>query len=413
MHIAYLPGLFPVLSETPVVNQISGLVARGHDVAIFGDRPRTPGPYHESIDRYALMERAFYRPDIPQTLAGRWAGIPRLLRRHVGDSRSALLRTLNPLAYAVRALSGKLAYQTAGFLPAERYDIIHGGFGEQGVKALRMQRVGAIQGPIVTAFQGADLTKYTRKRPGVYDRLFQQGDMFLPVSQFFADRLAHMGCPTERTTVLRTGINLDLFSFTPRQHSANIRLVSVGRLAEKKAIHDALQVVANLRRLNLNVSYDIIGDGHLRSFLERRAEDLGIHGIVRFLGAAAQDTLPHLLSRCHILITPSVTAPNGDQEGIPNVLKEAMASGLPVVSTRHAGIPELIEHGKTGLLAPERDPDALTALVRTLYEHPEMWGPMTQAARNTIATDYDIEKQNDRLVEIYREVIARRKTTSN
>ncbi|MEO8199154.1 MAG: glycosyltransferase [Gemmatimonadota bacterium] len=408
MRVAYLPGLFPVLSETPVVNQITGLVARGHEVSVFADRPVAPGRYHESIDRYRLLERTEYRPEIPRSLLQRWGGLRHLIAGQEGASRSALLRTLNPFIYAGRALSGKLAYQTVGFLPARSYDMIHGGFGEQGVKALRMKRLGAMHGPLVTAFQGADLTKYTRGRERVYARLFREGDLFLPVSQFFANRLADLGCPRDRIVVLRTGIDLRLFAFQPRQHSSTLRLVSVGRLVEKKAIDDALKMVAGLDRLGIDVTYDIIGDGHLRPSLTQLAGELGISGRVRFLGSQDQDKLPALLAACHVLITPSVTAPSGDQEGIPNVIKEAMAAGLPVVGTRHAGIPELIEHGVTGFLAPEHDPAALTQAVRTLYEHPETWGSLVAAARARIEADYDIEKQNDRLVEIYHGVITAR-----
>jgi colanic acid/amylovoran biosynthesis glycosyltransferase len=304
------------------------------------------------------------------------------------------------MVYAGRALSGKLAYQAAGYLPTTTFDVIHGGFGEQGVKALRMRRLGAIRGPIITAFQGADLTKYIRDRgEGVYRRLFKEGTLFLPVSQFFADRLLSLGASAEKIRVLRTGIDLKLFAFEPRTHAARLRLVSVGRLVEKKGIEDALHMVVKLKELGIEVAYDVIGDGPLRPVLEQQTRKLGIGDRTRFLGAQDQTQLPALLATAHVLLTPSVTAPSGDQEGIPNVLKEAMAIGLPVVSTWHAGIPELVEHGKTGFLAREHDPDGLAAAVRTLYEHPETW--------QRIVEDYDIEKQNDVLVQIYREITTR------
>lgn len=406
MRIAYLPGLFPVLSETPVVNQITGLVVRGHEVAIFADQPRQAGQYHESIDRLNLLPLARYAR-VPDTLGKRWRGMGELIASHHGASRTALLRSLNPFVYAGRALSGKLAYQTSGYLPAARYDIIHGGFGEQGVKALRMRRLGAIQGPIVTAFQGADITKYTRVRgDGVYRRLFRAGDLFLPVSQFFANRLLELGAPPAKTRVLRTGIDLKLFAFEPRAHSARLRLVSVGRLVEKKGIDDALHMFAKLKELDIGVAYDIIGDGPLRSSLEQLTGELGIGDRTRFLGAQDQNQLPALLATAHALLTPSVTAPSGDQEGIPNVLKEAMAVGLPVISTWHAGIPELVEQGKTGFLAKEHDPEGLTRAVRILLDNPGVWGPTIEAARKRIEDDYDIEKQNDVLVQIYRDIIA-------
>lgn len=404
MRIAYLPGLFPVLSETPVVNQITGLVARGHEVTIFADRPTTASPYHESIDRFHLLERTHYRPAIPSRLGERWAGVPGLFRAHP-EGRRVLRRALNPLVYAGRALSAKLAWQAVQYFPPGSYDIIHGGFGEQGVKALRMRRLGALQGPLVTAFRGADLTRYVRTRgPGVYRRLFREGSLFLPVSRHFADLLVAMGCPASRIQVLRTGISLSLYPFRLRERPERLGLISVGRLVEKKGLGDALQAVARLVGEGLALGYDIIGDGPLRDRLERQAQALGLAGVVRFHGALDQGRLPAWLDRADVLLAPSVTASDGDQEGIPNVLKEAMAAGLPVVSTRHSGIPELVEHGVTGLLAEEHDPAGLAGCLRRLIEEPGLWQPLTQAARERVERDYDIERQNDMLVELYREV---------
>ena len=409
MRIAYLPGLFPILSETPVLNQITGLIARGHEVDIFGDRPTRPAPYHPSIDQYGLLERVGYPEKIPAAAIDRWLGVSRMLARTTGESRAVLLRSLNPLVYASRALTGRLAYHAMPYLPPKRYDIIHGGFGEQGVKALRMKRLGAIQGPLVTAFQGADLTKYVLHRgPRVYRRLFRLGELFLPVSDYFARRLETLGCPRERTIVLRTGIDLKLFAFRPRTPAPHLRLVSVGRLVEKKGIADALEMMARLPTLGINASYDIVGDGPLRPDLESLARTLGVADRVRFLGNRDQTSLPGLLAEAQVLVTPSVVARNGDQEGIPNVIKEGMAAGLLVLGTRHAGIPELIRHGETGFLAAEHDPAGLAAAIRHLHGHPETWGTILGNARRLIEAEYDIEKQNDRLVDLYRQVTAAR-----
>lgn len=414
MRIAYLPGRFPMLSETPVLNQITGLVARGHDVDIFCDRPGPPAPYHESIDRYSLLERASYPDRIPSGFFPRWSGVFRLLAGAPPESRTVLRRTLNPLVYAGRALSGKLAYHAAAYLPPRTYDIIHGGFGEQGIKALRMRRLGAIRGRVVTAFQGADITKYVRIRgPRVYRRLWREGDLFLPVSAYFGRRLETLGCPPERTTVLRTGIDLSLFAYRPRTPSRPLRLVTVGRLVEKKGIPDALRMMALLEAAGIEVSYDLIGDGPLRNSLEGLARELGVAPRVRFLGEQDQTTLPRLLDAAHILLTPSVLAADGDQEGIPNVIKEGMALGLAIVSTYHAGIPELVENGVHGYLAPERDPEALAAAVRQWHEHPDAWPRILDAARRRVEDDYDIEKQNDRLVELYEDVLQQTVTRSS
>lgn len=172
-------------------------------------------------------------------------------------------------------------------------------------------------------------------------------------------------------------------------------------------------MMALLEAAGIEVSYDLIGDGPLRNSLEGLARELGVAPRVRFLGEQDQTTLPRLLDAAHILLTPSVLAADGDQEGIPNVIKEGMALGLAIVSTYHAGIPELVENGVHGYLAPERDPEALAAAVRQWHEHPDAWPRILDAARRRVEDDYDIEKQNDRLVELYEDVLQQTVTRSS
>lgn len=404
MKIAFLPGVFPMLSETPVLNQITGLVTRGHEVDIYGDRPKRPDPYHPSIDQLGLLARARYRPDLPATTLGRWKKAWRLYSEAGPEERPVLLRSMNLFRFGTRAATGRLPLQTAQFLPPRRYDVIQGGFGEQGLKALRMIKVGAIRGPLITAFRGADLTRFVRSRgPGVYAELFRRGDLFLPVCEAFARRLNELGCPADRTQVHRTGIEVAKFRFEPKRPGAVIRLISIGRLVEKKGLSDALAAVAAVNRTAIR--YTIVGDGPLRQALERQAQELGIAGQVEFAGALPQPEVHARLAWSDLLLAPSVTAADGDQEGIPNVLKEAMALGVLVLSTRHSGIPELVEDGVTGYLVPERDRPALGTALRRILENAETWSPIQTAARAKIEREYDIEKLNDQLVLTYEKVI--------
>jgi colanic acid/amylovoran biosynthesis glycosyltransferase len=404
VRIAYLPGVFPMLSETPVLNQITGLVQRGHAVDIFGDRPKTVGPYHPSIDTLGLLDRAWYRPDLPPTALARWRKSFALLGETRGEERRALLRSMNVLVHGTRSATGRLPLQTAQFFPIRRYDVIQGGFGEQGLKALRMKRVGAIRGKLVTAFRGADLSRHVQSRGAmVYRRLFREGDLFLPVSYAFQSRLEQFGCATEKIAVHRTGIDLASFQFNPTPRGTRLRLIAVGRLVEKKGLEHALRALPKLGP-GVVESFTIVGDGPLRTHLETLARALGL-AEVSFAGAVPQGEITGLLARADVLLAPSTTAADGDEEGIPNVLKEAMALGRPVVSTRHSGIPELVEHGVTGLLADEKDPEGLAGAIRHLHSHPEIWPSLLDAARRRIEEEYDIDRLNDQLVERYTRLI--------
>jgi colanic acid/amylovoran biosynthesis glycosyltransferase len=153
------------------------------------------------------------------------------------------------------------------------------------------------------------------------------------------------------------------------------------------------------------VTYSIIGDGEERKDLERLAAELGIEKAVRFLGWKTQDELIRIMENAHILIAPSVTAANGAEEGIPNVIKEAMAMGLPVVGSIHGGVPELITHGISGYLVEEKDVDALAERLSFLHDHSEIWSRLGRAGREKVERDFDIHKLNRELEELYRSII--------
>jgi colanic acid/amylovoran biosynthesis glycosyltransferase len=166
---------------------------------------------------------------------------------------------------------------------------------------------------------------------------------------------------------------------------------------EKKGIEYALRAVRQLDDEGMDISYEIVGDGPLKQTLESQVEKLGLRGRVQLVGAQSHAEVQQVLDRAQVLLVPSVTARDGDQEGIPNVLREGMAVGVPVIGTNHSGIPELIEDGVSGYLVPERDPAAIVRAVRYLADHPEQWFPLAKTARARVEED-DIEQLNDRLV---------------
>jgi len=144
----------------------------------------------------------------------------------------------------------------------------------------------------------------------------------------------------------------------------------------------------------------------LETDLRTQVESLGLTQSVRFLGSLDADGVARAMRSAHVLIAPSVTAESGDKEGVPNVIKEAMATGLPVLSTRHGGIPELVEDGLSGFLVDEHDVEGLSRRLTQLITSPESWASIGRAGRAKVEAEYDMNLLNDLLVERYRGLLS-------
>jgi colanic acid/amylovoran biosynthesis glycosyltransferase len=408
LRLAYLLPTFPELSNTFVIEQITGMIDRGHDVDLFAVARRSFADLPTHLERYELERRMRHLP-VPRGRLARVGSALRLLTGPGGPHRSAL-DALNPLRHGRRATTLGPIHTAASFLRSGPYDVLHCHFGQWGPLAVRLVRLGAIDAALVTAFRGADLASIYPKNPRRFAELFRHGDLHLPVSADFERRLHAANVPPERVVVHHDGIDLRRFPFVERRPADDgvARLLFVGRLAEKKGIVYALDALATLIRSGRRAELTIIGDGPLGPELRARSQELGVANHTRFLGRRPLDEVAHTMRTSHVLVAPSVTAANGDQEGIPTVIKEAMATGMPVVSTLHSGIPELVDHGVTGLVAPERDAQALSDHLATLLDHPERWTDMGRAGRRRVEAEFDTERLNDQLVERYREAMARR-----
>jgi colanic acid/amylovoran biosynthesis glycosyltransferase len=400
VKIAFLVGRFPVLSETFVLNQITTLIERGHDVSIFAEREGDDAETHPDVDRFALRRRVRYEqmPDAPLArglrLPALWASGP------------AARRGLNVRRFGREAASLRLAWTARFFQDSPPFDIIHCHFGALGLKAARAQQLGVLQGKIVTAFHGEDIVNYPKQfRPGLYGPLFDYGDLFLPISARWNDALIAMGCAPSRIRVHRMGVDLKRFVPQPSASRERVRIVSVGRLVEKKGIDDAIMALSMIKT---PFEYVVAGDGPLRARLEALARERLPAGSVRFVGAQTQDAVLRLLQSADIFLAPSVTASDGDIEGIPVSIMEAMALGLPVVSTRHSGIPELVSHDVSGMLLDEHDITGLSGALSALAGDASLRARCGVAGRAIVAAEYDVAILTDRLIDLYQEVIARR-----
>ena len=190
----------------------------------------------------------------------------------------------------------------------------------------------------------------------------------------------------------------DLQRFTPDRSQVDPhRILSVGRLVPKKGFEDFVDALALLQKKGLRIRADVYGGGPLRAALEARADRLGLNDALSFHGARQQDEIVAAYGRAAVFVLAPVVTEDGDRDGIPNVLVEAMASGMPVVATRISGIPELITDGVDGLLVNERDPTALARAIERLRRDDELAAQLGRAARHRVERDFDLVENTRRL----------------
>jgi len=405
MRLAHLVQSFPSLSETFILGQITGLIDLGHEVDIYAWGAGRHREVHEAVTRYGLLARTRYLQPPPR-LVSRFARAPgRVLATGAWREPRRVLRSLDVGRHGKLAAGLALFYGSTGFLGAGRYDLVHCQFGTLADRTLALRKTGAALGKLAISFRGADLTRGRRSEG--YGPAFEAADLILPVSRDFAERLERLGCPASKIHVVRSGIPVERFPFRARSRAADetTRILIIGRLVEKKGVAYAIEAVARLKENGRDVRLSVVGDGPLREELESLVESLRVGDAVHMTGSRTREEVAELLAESHLLVAPSVTASDGDQEGIPNTLKEAMAAGLPVVSTLHSGIPELVEHERSGFLVPERDSGALAERLGWLVDHPEAWPEMGRAGRTRVEEEYDIPGLSVRLAELYRSVV--------
>lgn len=286
--------------------------------------------------------------------------------------------------------------------------LCHAHFGEDGALVLPLAR--RLKMPLLVSFYGHDLTRlptWRTTRPAwlhywmTFDRLRREAAVALPNCRFLATRLAELGWPAERVRVVYPGVTLPQEALW-RPH--NRLVLAVGRLVEKKGFETLIDAARVLRDGGLEVAVAILGDGPLRRPLEALVERNRLSGTVTLPGWVSPTGLRAWFESAAMLVAPSNRSTDGDMEGLPTVLIEAAALGMPLVGTRHAGIPEIVLDGETGLLVPEREPGALAAAIGALLENDDRRAQFSSGARQLVTTQFMIQQQATTLEQLYDQV---------
>jgi len=427
LRIAIFVGSFPVVSETFILHQITGLLDLGHDVDIYADTRVDSAQVQPEIENHRLMQRTTFMDMPPEVapwempvwplsgetwLPGAATAIPNWRRaarafpqfwRCVLAQPRLARRALSQAEFGFQAASLSTLYRLARLSGVSRpYDVVHAHFGPIG-NSFRFVRQ-LWHAPMLVSFHGYDFSATPRQQgPAVYQKLFSTADLVTVNSNYMGRQLHKLGCSPDRIRNLSYGIDLEKYPFRARilDRDEPVRIVTVGRLVEKKGIEYVIRALAQVVPRWPRLRYDVIGDGPLRGPLQQLAREQSVDDVVQFHGALSGDRVRPLLDQAHLFVLASVTAQDGDQEGTPVSLLEAQAAGLPVLSTRHSGIPEIVLDGESGWLVPERDPEALAEKLLNLLDHPELWAGFGSRGRAFVEADFTRAKCMNDLLAIY------------
>lgn len=407
MRIAFIVAQFPMLSETFILNQITGVIEQGHDVDIYTESWGDCSHVHPDVENLKLLERTYLLPEIPQSLPWRILKGIGLFVTHFHRSPRFLLSTLNLAEHGLTAGGLWLLYSAIPLINKLDYDLIHCQFATQGYWGMFLKMLLRPQPKLIITFRGHDISCYVEKHgKQVYNDLLQWGDFFLANCEFFRQRVIDLGADPARTKVHFSGLDARKFPFKIRQADSTLKIATVGRLVEKKGVEYAIRAVAQKVEQYPNIKYQIIGDGLLKEQLQSVINELGVEKNIVILGWKNETEIIDILNQSHLFIAPSITASDGNQDAPINVLKEAMAMGLPVISTDHGGIPELVQDGVSGFLVPERDAAAIADKLEQLIENPQWWEKMGKAGRAYVEQNYDLQQLNQQLVQLYEELVS-------
>jgi colanic acid/amylovoran biosynthesis glycosyltransferase len=400
LKVAYVMSRFPKLSETFVLGEILAVEEQGVEVELYPLlRERAEVMHPEAA---ALCERARFQPFLSlPILRSQLHYLRRAPRRYVGALWALLRGTWGSANYFVGALGifPKVVHD-ARLMEAEGIAHVHCHFSNHPAAAgFLVNRLTGI--PYSFTAHGFDLHV---DRHMLCEKV--GGAAFVVAVSEYNRRLILEECGERAraaVAVVHCGVDTELFR--PRKTAPPERPLSilcVGTLHEVKGQGCLVEACRLLAESGADVTCTLVGDGPDRAALVRQIAGSGLEGRVTLAGRRTRAEVAELLSRAHVLVSPSVPTAEGKREGIPVVLMEAMASGVPVVASGISGIPELVDDGETGLLVPARDPSALAGALRRLHDDPALGERLARAGRETVEREFDVRKNAGELVRRFR-----------
>lgn len=383
---AYVLKMYPRFSETFIVSEILAREAAGERISIFSLRPPTGPRFHPELARVQAPVSYIDRPHKSEDL---WD-----IFRSAGKAgiSQAVAGALNELT-ATDPDDAAQALQLATALQQRNIGHLHAHFGSIAANVARLASL-LTRIPYSFTAHAADIFRESNDGDNLRIKL-EQAHHSITISQYNLSYLRHrFPGATDRLHLVRNGLELERFPYKdPRPVGEIVRIAAVGRLVEKKGFEYLLAAAAELLEQGFRLEVRIAGDGQLADDLQRSIDHRNLRDSVRLLGAQTQDEVRSLLRSADVFAAPCVIGRDGNVDGLPTVLLEAMAIGVPCIGTDVTGIPEVIKNRDTGILVPPGNRHRLAEAIR------EICGPgidrtaLTRNARRLIEQNYDSRKQ--------------------
>jgi len=396
-RVAYVLKMYPRFSETFVLNELLELERQGVVLRVFSLKRPNDGIAHADVQR--LRAAVTYLPE----------SLPRLVWAQRELLRRRPLRLLALFLRAVRKRrldSAKHVLQAGALAPRlldERWTHLHAHFASGSTSvALNASRLTDVPYSLTAHAKDIYLDSV---RPADLARKLAPARFAVTVSDYNA---AYLRPLANGTRVVRVYNGIDLERFTPNgtPRDRPPLVLAVGRLIEKKGFDDLVRACASLDAEGTDFRCAIVGKGPLRDDLQTLIDRLGLGSRVSLTGPLPRERLLHLYPRAAVMAAPCTVGDDGNRDGLPTVLVEAMALGVPVVTTPVTGIPELVEDGVTGLLVPERAPAALARAIGRLVAEDELAQQVAAAARARVEERFDLRRNVAQLRRLFEEAAA-------
>ena len=399
--VAYVLKRFPRISETFILNEILELERLGVPVEIFALLPPTKGPHHKAVGK--VQARVTYLPHNRVI-----KNLPMLNGCYAGDGlkEQPLKKVIpGPQTPAADLFPGKDLLETTGLLFkaaaltsavwAKGIAHLHAHFGTDATTvAMLASRLSGI--PYSFTAHAKDIFHtYTDRQvdTAFLSEKIRHARFVVTVSDYNRRYLAQLVGPGASAKISRLYNGIDLSRFHPNgaQRESGL-IIAIGRLIEKKGFNHLINACRLVRERGCTFRCMIVGDGPDRHALEQQILELGLREHVTLIAALPQEQLVTMMQRAAVTVLPCVVSASGDRDGLPTVLLEALAAGLPAISTDIAGIPEIIDDGVSGLLVPPADPRRLADAIAELLSKPELQQRLARQGRVKAERDFDLRK---------------------